>query len=118
MADEGVFAGSGGRSPEDDVSNCIAHVRLDLVSRCSPPRDRYSDCLDQRVSVTHQHVNVNADKAAVAVNAPGGPGALVKSEERPDEPGPDQIEQIAYAPGDPMPSALKTHESAVLEPGR
>lgn len=50
---------------------------------------RYRTGGEQRVSVTHQHVTVNADKAAVAVNPlpatePGG-GVTENSEEQPHE---------------------------------
>jgi hypothetical protein len=77
---------------------------------------RYRTGGEQRVNVTHQHVTVNAEKAAVAVNPPSanGPGVGVteKTEEQPHEPKPAQL---AYAPGDPLPGTLETDRQAMRE---
>jgi hypothetical protein len=98
--------------PQQDSNGALLVKMLRTFTAQVETLKRYRTGGEQRVSVTHQHVTVNADKAAVAVNAPGGPGATVKTEERPDEPRP---EQLAYAP---LPSALETHGAAVPEPGR
>jgi hypothetical protein len=77
---------------------------------------RYRTGGEQRVNVTHQHVTVNADKAAVAVNPPSangpGVGGTEKTEEQPHEPKPAQL---AYTPGDPLPGTFETDRQAVRE---
>lgn len=79
---------------------------------------RYRTGGEQRVNVTHQHVTVNAEKAAVAVNPPSanrpGVGVTEKTEEQPHEPEPAQL---AYAPSDPLPGALKADRQEVQERG-
>ncbi|MBI2256185.1 MAG: hypothetical protein HYU58_16300 [Proteobacteria bacterium] len=47
---------------------------------------RYRTGGEQRVSVTHQHVTVNAEQAAIAVGARGGQGAAKKIDEQPHAP--------------------------------
>jgi hypothetical protein len=65
----------------------------------------YRSAGEQRVVVQHQHVNVTADQAAVQVNgggypAPGGRGAVSKSEDQPHGPGEPQA--VAVEPSTPL----------------
>lgn len=72
---------------------------------------------EQKVHVVHQHqhVTVNADKAAVAVNPPTGGGTFAETKDQPHALKP---QQLAYAPGDPMPGSLQEDQEALPATGR
>lgn len=96
--------------PQQDSNGSLLVKLLRTFTAQIETLKRYRSGGEQRVSVTHQHVTVNADRAAVAVNPPGGPGAMIKTEEQPHAP---TSEQLAYAPGDPLPGSFKENGEAV-----
>ena len=74
---------------------------------------RYRTGGEQQVSVTHQHVTVNADKAAVAVNPfpanEPGVGVTENSKEQPHERRSADLIDVA----DEVPSPFKAHRRTV-----
>lgn len=75
---------------------------------------RYRTGGEQRVSVTHQHVTVNADKAAVAVNPLSANelrgGVIENSKEQPHEPRPTEFIDVS---DDLLSSPLKANRQTV-----
>jgi len=73
---------------------------------------RYRNSGEQKVTVTHNHVTVNADQAAVAVNHPGGGGAVLEERRQPDVKATDPA-ALAYAPGAALPCQVEADKAAV-----
>ena len=103
---------------QDSTGNLLAKLQRTFIAQMETLK-RYRTGGEQRVSVLHQHVNVTADKAAVAINAPngaaGGPGVPEISKEQPHEP---EQQQITHEPGAPLPSALQTDREVMPKPRR
>ena len=60
--------------PQQDSNGSFLVKMLRTFAAQVETLKRYRTGGEQRVSVTHQHVTVNADKAAVAVHAPAATG--------------------------------------------
>ena len=73
---------------------------------------RYRGNGEQKVTVTHNHVTVNAGQAAVAVNHPGGGGAVLEERRQPDVKATDPA-ALAYAPGAALPCEIEADKAGV-----
>ena len=73
---------------------------------------RYRNSGEQKVTVTHNHVTVNADQAAVAVSHPGGGGAILEERRQPDAKATVPT-ALAYAPGAALPCQIEADKATV-----
>ena len=73
---------------------------------------RYRGNGEQKVTVTHNHVTVNADQAAVAVNHPGGGGTVLEERRQPDVKATDPA-ALAYAAGAALPCEVEADKAVV-----
>lgn len=104
--------------PQAELAGNLAVKLLRTYAMQMEALKRYRSKSEQRVTVTHQHVNVSAENAIVGVQAPasaGGGGDGRKAEERAHAP-----TAVTYQPLEPVaPMRCADAERApVLRPGR